>query len=175
MLLKFCGGGDNVPAATSSGPVLLVEFTTSPYGTFVQTPSRQSLNGFQLEVIDDADITINYVISQRSHNSLRFLRVDYLESNRTISVSIQIFKIEVSFVDIQSPTYIKNTTLCEFWIRGTGHGELESPRHSLPPNSTCLYHLQVGSILLDHVESSLISSRNLREQKLRIDPMTNFK
>lgn len=93
--------------------------------------------------MNDADITINYVISQRSRNSLRFL-----ESNKTIFVSIQMFKIEVSFVDIQSPTYIKNTTLCEFWIRGTGHGELESPRHSLPPNSTCLYHLQVGSRLL---------------------------
>lgn len=34
--------------------------------------------------------------------------------------------------------------MCEFWIRGTGHGELESPRHSLSPNTTCLYHLQVN-------------------------------
>lgn len=34
--------------------------------------------------------------------------------------------------------------MCEFWIRGTGHGDLESPRHSLPPNTTCLYHLQVS-------------------------------
>lgn len=49
----------------------------------------------------------------------------------------------VEFVDTQSYLYAKNKQMCEFWIRGTGHGDLESPRHSLPPNTTCLYHLQV--------------------------------
>lgn len=47
MILKFCGGGQSVPASISSGPELLVEFTTSPYGTFITT---QTLHGFQLEV-----------------------------------------------------------------------------------------------------------------------------
>lgn len=32
IVLKFCGGGQSVQATTSSGPELLVEFTTSPYG-----------------------------------------------------------------------------------------------------------------------------------------------
>lgn len=50
----------------------------------------------------------------------------------------------VEFVDTQSYLYAKNKQMCEFWIRGTTHGELESPRHSLPPNTTCLYHLQVS-------------------------------
>lgn len=48
----------------------------------------------------------------------------------------------MKFVDLQSPTYAKNKRNCEFWITGTGRGVLESPRHSLPPNTTCLYHLQ---------------------------------
>ncbi|XP_037044522.1 uncharacterized protein LOC119080330 isoform X2 [Bradysia coprophila] len=100
VILKFCGGGESVPSAISSGPELLVEFTTSPFGTFVTSPSSlHSLNGFQ-------------------------------------------FEVEVTFVDIQSPTYVKSKRMCEFWVRGTGHGVLENPRHSLSPNTTCLYHLQ---------------------------------
>lgn len=100
MILKFCGGGQGVPASTSSGPELLVEFTTSPFGTFFTSqPNVQTINGFQLEV-------------------------------------------EVSFVEHQSPTYAKNKRNCEFWLSGTGHATLESPKHSLPPNTTCLYHLQ---------------------------------
>lgn len=51
VILKFCGGGQGVPAAVSSGPELLVQFTTSPYGTFLTSPSGvHNLNGFQLEV-----------------------------------------------------------------------------------------------------------------------------
>lgn len=48
---------------------------------------------------------------------------------------------QVTFVDAESPTYAKNKR-CEFWLRGTGGGILASPRHSLPRNSTCLYHLR---------------------------------
>uniref|UniRef100_A0A336KH36 CSON011022 protein n=1 Tax=Culicoides sonorensis TaxID=179676 RepID=A0A336KH36_CULSO len=101
IIMKFCGGGQALPASISSGPELLVEFTTSPFGTFTKPHPNNinSLNGFQLE-------------------------------------------IDVRFVEQKSPTYAKNKRNCEFWIRGTGHGILESPQHSLPPNSTCLYHLQ---------------------------------
>ncbi|XP_053674728.1 uncharacterized protein LOC128725034 [Anopheles nili] len=100
IILKICGGGQAIPQAISSGPELLVEFTTSPYGTF-NTPqtSGHSLHGFQLEVT-------------------------------------------VRFVDIQTPTYAKSKRICEFWLRGTGHGVLQNPLHSLAPNTTCLYHLQ---------------------------------
>lgn len=50
-ILKFCGGG-SVPESTSSGPELLVEFTSSPYGTFSTTqPNVHSIFGFQIEVI----------------------------------------------------------------------------------------------------------------------------
>lgn len=98
VILKFCGGGEPVPEAISSGPEILVEFTTSPYGTFLHPTPPHSLHGFQLEV-------------------------------------------QVTFVDAESPTYAKNKR-CEFWLRGTGGGILASPRHSLPRNSTCLYHLR---------------------------------
>ncbi|GAB0095570.1 uncharacterized protein DMENIID0001_109660 [Sergentomyia squamirostris] len=51
VILKFCGGGQSVPPSISSGPELLVEFTTSPYGTFINTPpNANALNGFQLEI-----------------------------------------------------------------------------------------------------------------------------
>lgn len=50
MILKFCGGGEAVPEAISSGHELLVEFSTSPYGTFSHPIPSQSLYGFQLEV-----------------------------------------------------------------------------------------------------------------------------
>ncbi|XP_029726486.2 uncharacterized protein LOC109623124 isoform X2 [Aedes albopictus] len=100
VILKLCGGGESIPAAVSSGPELLVEFTTSPFGTFSNPKtSSHSLHGFQLEV-------------------------------------------SVKFVDLQSPTYAKSKRICEFWLRGTGHGVLQNPQHSLAPNTTCLYHLQ---------------------------------
>lgn len=50
VILKFCGGGEPVPEATSSGTEILVEFTTSPYGTFLHPTPPHSLHGFQLEV-----------------------------------------------------------------------------------------------------------------------------
>ncbi|XP_051171873.1 uncharacterized protein LOC127288453 [Leptopilina boulardi] len=98
VILKFCGGGEPVPEATNSGPELLVEFTTSPFGTFLHPTPPHSLHGFQLEV-------------------------------------------QVKFVDAESPTYTKGKR-CEFWLKGNNGGVLTSPRHSLPRNSTCLYHLR---------------------------------
>jgi len=50
VLLKFCGGGEAVPEVMSSGPEILVEFSTSPYGTFLLPGPAQSFHGFQLEV-----------------------------------------------------------------------------------------------------------------------------
>ncbi|XP_073982377.1 uncharacterized protein isoform X2 [Rhodnius prolixus] len=97
VLLKFCGGGSSVPRAVSSGPELLVEFSTSPFGTFLYPAPPQAMHGFQL-------------------------------------------KVKVDFVESEAPLYTRNK-VCEFWLSGTGHGVLESPRNSLPPNTTCLYHL----------------------------------
>ncbi|XP_063975987.1 uncharacterized protein LOC135161918 [Diachasmimorpha longicaudata] len=98
VILKFCGGGEPVPEATSSEAEILVEFTTSPYGTFLHPTPPHSLHGFQLEV-------------------------------------------QVKFVDAESPEYAKNKR-CEFWLKGNSGGVLASPRHTLPRNTTCLYHLR---------------------------------
>ncbi|XP_043865522.1 uncharacterized protein LOC6586587 isoform X3 [Drosophila mojavensis] len=131
IILKFCGGGQAVPAAVSSGPELLVEFSTSPFGTFTGTSSQLlPLYGFQLEV-------------------------------------------EVQFVDIQSPTYSKNKKPCEFWIRGTGRGILENPKHSLAPNSTCLYHLQGMGVFKTFDHLSL--SRRTSSQSGMHQPLSRFK
>lgn len=59
VILRFCGGGVAVPEAISSGPELLVEFTTSPFGTFLQPATLQSLHGFQLEV--EVTYTFHYL------------------------------------------------------------------------------------------------------------------
>lgn len=56
--------------------------------------------------------------------------------------TIPIVHFQVKFVDQQSPMYVKNKRNCEFWLRGTNRGVLESPQHSLPENTSCLYHLQ---------------------------------
>ncbi|XP_068149932.1 uncharacterized protein [Drosophila tropicalis] len=131
IILKFCGGGQAVPAAVSSGPELLVEFSTSPFGTFTGTSSQVlPLYGFQLEV-------------------------------------------EVQFVDIQSPTYSKNKKPCEFWIRGAGRGILENPKHSLAPNSTCLYHLQGMGVFKTFDHLSL--SRRTNGQSGIHQPLSRFK
>ncbi|VVC45158.1 CUB domain,Low-density lipoprotein (LDL) receptor class A repeat,Low-density lipoprotein (LDL) [Cinara cedri] len=53
--------------------------------------------------------------------------------------------VEVLFVDNKSPSYAKNTSQCEFFIKpfnNTNWGLLDSPRHSLPPNTSCKYHFQ---------------------------------
>lgn len=135
VVLKFCGGGQIVPQTTSSGPELLVEFTSSPYGTFNNLQPDSNLlafNGFQLEV-------------------------------------------EVTFVDIQSPTYTKSKRSCEFWIRGTGHGVLENPHHSVAPNTTCLYHFQVIYSLSFHLIYLNFHSNHLRVLRLLHAPLTNYR
>ncbi|VVC44282.1 Hypothetical protein CINCED_3A007418 [Cinara cedri] len=48
ILLRFCGSGETVPVTTSSGPELLVQFSTSPYGTLMFPFGP--LHGFQLQV-----------------------------------------------------------------------------------------------------------------------------
>lgn len=51
IILKFCGGGQQLPPVFASGAELLVEFTTSPFGTFLTAPPNiNGLSGFQFEV-----------------------------------------------------------------------------------------------------------------------------
>lgn len=50
VLLKFCGGGTPLPDVISSGPEILVEFSTSQFGTMLNPTQLLPLHGFQLEV-----------------------------------------------------------------------------------------------------------------------------
>lgn len=150
VVLKFCGGGQAVPAAVSSGPELLVEFTTSPFGTFTGTSSQVlPLYGFQLDV---------WMLCVRLVN--------------LITYSTKCLQVEVVFVDVMSPTYSKNKKPCEFWIRGAGRGILENPKHSLAPNTTCLYHLQGMGVFktFDHLSLSRRTSAQGMNQ-----PLSRFK
>ena len=142
IILKICGGGQAIPQAISSGPELLVEFTTSPYGTF-NTPqtSGHSLHGFQLEVS---------------------VQSAFFSIFPNVTIASFPFQVSVRFVDIQTPTYAKSKRICEFWLRGTGHGVLQNPLHSLAPNTTCLYHLQVSETL-----GNLITINSLMPSTLR--------
>ncbi|CAH1129091.1 unnamed protein product [Ceutorhynchus assimilis] len=53
-------------------------------------------------------------------------------------------EVRVFFVNKDSPTYIVPGKKCEFLITSFDNitGVLESPVHSLPPNTTCHYHLR---------------------------------
>ncbi|XP_059481881.1 uncharacterized protein LOC132200435 isoform X2 [Neocloeon triangulifer] len=144
ILMRFCGGGQAVPPAVSSGPELLVEFTSSPYGTFLAPQGA----GDQMAT--------NSFPSGGVTSALHGFQLD----------------VEVKFVPLHTPTYARNKR-CEFWIRqstellpngrsDTG-GRLENPKHSLAPNTTCLYHISAAevsskvwiSMLKYHVDSSL--------------------
>ncbi|XP_060522930.1 uncharacterized protein LOC132699948 [Cylas formicarius] len=53
-------------------------------------------------------------------------------------------EVEVFFVNKESPTYIEPGKKCEFLVTTFDNtsGLLESPLHSLPPNTTCHYHFR---------------------------------
>lgn len=78
--------------------------------------------------------------------------------------------MEVTFVDLKSPTYAKNKKQCEFWVRGSGRGIIENPIHSLAPNTTCMYHLQGTGVFTTYDHLSLNTRRP--NQPL---PMSRFK
>ncbi|XP_968153.3 uncharacterized protein LOC656535 [Tribolium castaneum] len=53
-------------------------------------------------------------------------------------------EVEVFYVNKESPTYIEHGKKCEFLVTTFDNtsGLLESPLHSLPPNTTCHYHFR---------------------------------
>lgn len=100
VILKFCGGGgDGLPAAISSGPELLVEFVTSPFGSFTSSPVQsRTLNGFQLEV----KIDLNYW-----------------------PYGLNLFKCKISFVDWSAIRRHTELLVCEkqttVWVLASWH------------------------------------------------------
>ena len=52
--------------------------------------------------------------------------------------------IQVMFVNANSQLYTRQSNHCEFTLSAfeSASGELESPRHTLPPKTVCRYHFQ---------------------------------
>ncbi|XP_028134740.2 uncharacterized protein LOC114329744 [Diabrotica virgifera virgifera] len=102
-------GGDWLPRVVSRGPEMLVAFHSSPFSIPLHSPSSQS--------------------------TLRGFELD----------------VEVIFVDSDSLDFSRHKVDCVFHINATSpdsdeiwtgrgrKGKLLSPKHSLPPNTTCTY------------------------------------
>lgn len=102
-------GGDWLPRVISRGPDMLVAFHSSPFSIPLNLPSF--------------------------HSPLRGFELE----------------VDVIFADSDSLDYNRNSYKCEFFINATNpdsdevwtgrgrKGRLISPKHSLPPNTTCTY------------------------------------
>lgn len=102
-------GGDWLPRVVSRGPDMLVAFHSSPFSIPLHSPP--------------------------SHSPLRGFELD----------------VDVIFVDSESLDYSRGSHKCEFDVNATSpdtdevclargrRGRIVSPRHSLPPNTTCTY------------------------------------
>lgn len=53
-------------------------------------------------------------------------------------------QFQVMFVNANSQMYTRQPSQCEFTISAfeSVSGELDSPKHTLPPNTVCRYHFQ---------------------------------
>ncbi|XP_017770463.1 PREDICTED: uncharacterized protein LOC108558152 [Nicrophorus vespilloides] len=102
-------GGDWLPRVVSRGPEMLVAFHSSPFSIPLHSPP--------------------------SHSPLRGFELD----------------VDVIFADSDSLDYSRDSLRCDFDVNATNQdgdeiwsgrgrrGSLISPRHSLPPNTTCTY------------------------------------
>ncbi|CAG9812922.1 unnamed protein product [Phaedon cochleariae] len=102
-------GGDWLPRVVSRGPEMLVAFHSSPFSIPLHSPP--------------------------SHSPLRGFELD----------------VDVIFADSDSLDYSRHPSKCEFDVNATSpdsdevwtgrgrKGRLISPKHSLPPNTTCTY------------------------------------
>lgn len=109
VLVKYCGG-DWLPRIVSRGPEMLVAFHSSPFSIPLHSLSAPSpLRGFELDV------------------NIIFADSDSLDYSR---------EVRSCEFDVNAT----NPDNDEIWTRQKGRfGRLLSPRHTLPPNTTCTY------------------------------------
>ncbi|XP_060521214.1 uncharacterized protein LOC132698910 [Cylas formicarius] len=105
-------GGDWLPRVVSRGPEMLVAFHSSPFSIPLHSPP--------------------------SHSPLRGFELD----------------VDIIFADSDSLDYSRHSLKCEFDVNATSpdsdeiwtgrgrKGRLVSPKHSLPPNTTCTYNFR---------------------------------
>ncbi|XP_044736901.1 uncharacterized protein LOC123298870 [Chrysoperla carnea] len=112
VLVKYCGG-DWLPRVVSRGPEMLVAFHSSPFSIPLHSQSTPSpLRGFELDV--------NIIFADSDS-------LDYSREVRTCEFDVN----------------ATNPDSDEIWTRQKGRlGRLVSPRHTLPPNTTCVYRFR---------------------------------
>jgi len=99
ILLRFCGSGETVPVTTSSGPELLVQFSTSPYGTLMYPFGP--LHGFQLQV--QVSTHFNDFISTLISDEHYVVLYEYNNNNMTYNV---LYIVVVSFIFFMIKTHM---------------------------------------------------------------------
>lgn len=113
-IARFCGG-DVLPEIVSSGTDMLVVFKTSAFDSLYHNYPLPNLLGYELQV------SVKYV------NSNSFTFVNGGPEGGAAAVEAR-----------------SEGAKCEFVINSFENqfGELESPYHTLPPNTMCRYHFQ---------------------------------
>lgn len=117
-IARFCGG-DVLPEIVSSGTDMLVVFKTSAFDSLYHNYPLPNLLGYEMQV------SVKYV------NSNSFTFVSGVGQNSE----------GVGGLIAGHP---REGTKCEFVINSFENqfGELESPHHTLAPNTLCRYHFQ---------------------------------
>ncbi|XP_046402896.1 uncharacterized protein LOC124168676 [Ischnura elegans] len=150
VLLRFCGGASSLPSpllpvpstptAVSSGPELLVEFTSAPFGTLQPSPPlglASAIRGFQLQV------KVQFV-DQDSYLYARNKRCEFwIRPPRRRGPDS--FGASPGVGDIPTPPPDGSAGGSggggrEF-VFADLRGTLRNPVHSLAANTTCIYHL----------------------------------
>ena len=127
-IARFCGG-DVLPEIVSSGTDMLVVFKTSAFDSLYHNYPLPNLLGYELQV------AVKYV----NANSFTFV------SGAASAGAVGGSSGQGSEVGALPPTAAgAERSKCEFVINSFENqfGELESPHHTLPPNTLCRYHFQ---------------------------------
>lgn len=90
---------------------------------------------------------------------------------------------QVLYVDKDSHSYVSADGRCRFVLRSSDKtsGVLRNPRHSLPPNTSCVYYFQVSTdilywfwffLVLDvHILYKKFNKNNMWEDELFLDQL----
>lgn len=115
-IARFCGG-DVLPEIVSSGTDMLVVFKTSAFDSLYHNYPLPNLLGYEMQV------SVKYV------NANSFTFVNAIAGGATGPA-------------LSAPG--EEGSKCEFVINSFENqfGDLESPHHTLPPNTLCRYHFQ---------------------------------
>lgn len=108
---------------------MLLEFHTSPYDNPFHPVPLSFLPGFELDVkVKTKKKPYNFIVP----------------FDLPVKLNFDLLIVQVQLVEARSNQYVKDIHQCEVIMTSfdSTWGLLENPKHSLPPNTTCRYHLQ---------------------------------